>query len=199
MLYSSSEQGGDLGYTRTIVRGRDGELHRGSLTLELNLESIGTSTAFSQPGVGFVEGVAKELIGCKEEKQYISYEYQFRVRAIYRCNRITNRSSYVIMPDGTYQRVPQATILLASSEYYPYKSTDPIPVQQPNQKFGVSFNTTKHGDTVLPTTYYGSANMKSYDIEHTTDDGDTFIDDILDAGNQMTTTTTTPEPEFPIE
>lgn len=102
------------------------------------------------------------------------------------------------MPDGTYDFVPQATILLASSEYYPFKSTDPIPVQQSDKKFGVSFNMTEHGGEVLPSQYSGSANMKSYDIEHTTDDGNAFIDDILDAGNR-TTTTTTPEPEFPIE
>lgn len=204
LFYASSEVGEDLGYTRTIVRGRDGELHRGGLQLELSLTNsdIGGITGQLQPGLGFVQGVAGEIVGCGEVKVYNSYQYRFRVRAIYRCNRITNRSSYAIMPDGTYQRVPQATILLASSEYFPHKSTDPLPVvnKEKGHPFGVSFNMDSEGTRVLPTTYNGKTNMKSYDIDSELDDPDgTSIDDVLDPLNQTPTTTTTEPPEYPID
>ena len=187
----------DLGFIATVIKGRDGVRYPPGTVLHMELD-VNDNWA----GLGFVAGIDEsktENNGSDTDpmENFYSHFYQYRVRAIYRCNRTTNRSNRVIMPDGTYDSVPIVTILLASSEYYPYKSTDPLPSFEGH---GIDYLMDRGGG-VRRTTYKGMENFKDYEMDSTLDgtNPEQTIDSVLDPDNQTPTTTTTPEPEFPIE
>jgi hypothetical protein len=194
MFYTAFESNIDLGYTKTVIRGRDGVRYGSGdrLTLNMYINSGQYGFGVYLPGVDFVEGIAKEHQLNNGVTAYESYNYLFRVRAIYRCNRTTgfrssqNQNQGLIMPDGTYQQVQEVEILIASSDYSPFKIDDPLPTPE-EFDLGTSFHMENIGQ-VAPTTFFGRENFKTYALDSVTPTDGVLFDSILDPNNTRPTT-----------